>query len=164
MRAVIHGLMALDMATWLVEDVLTKMDKMSMAASVEARVPFLDHRLVEFVASLPLEVKLQNTGSKLLLKRVMKPVLPKATLKQRKHAFQVPVGQWVSGPLQGFVRELLLSREARERGWFALKRLEPLLAGTPANGTRYGQSIWTLLCLELWARAFLDGEETRAPK
>ncbi len=162
-REVIHRLMALDMATWLVDDILTKMDKMSMAASVEARVPFLDHRLVEFAASLPLEVKVKSLGSKLLLKRAVQSLLPAATIRRRKHAFQVPVGQWVSGPLQGFVRETLLSRQARQRGWFAVKPLEALLAATPANGTRYGQSIWTLLCLELWARAFLDGEATRAP-
>src|SRR5439155_22998742 len=98
---IVHRLMALDMQTWLVDDVLTKMDKMSMAASVEARVPLLDHRLVEFVASLPLAVKLRH-GAKTLLKRAVAPLLPASTIRRRKHAFPVPLDQWVSGPLRDF--------------------------------------------------------------
>jgi len=86
----VHRLMALDMRTWLVDDVLTKMDKMSMAVSVEARVPFLDHRLVEFVAGVPLAIKLAH-GPKTLLKRAASPLLPAATVQRRKHAFQIPL-------------------------------------------------------------------------
>jgi asparagine synthase (glutamine-hydrolysing) len=132
------------------------MDRMSMAASVEARVPFLDHRLVEFVASLPLDVKLANLGTKTLLKRAMAPLLPRATVRRRKHAFQIPLDQWVAGPLRDFVHDTLLDKTARERGWIDTKKLEGLLG---KNGTRPkidGQSVWTLLTLELWARAFLD--------
>jgi len=154
--AVVQQLMALDVHTWLVDDVLHKMDRMSMAASVEARVPFLDHRLVEFVASLPLRVKLANLGTKTLLKRAMGPLLPAATIRRRKHAFQIPLDQWVWGPLAGFVRDVLLDPQARGRGWFDPKGVAALLApqrnGRPADG----QSVWTLLCLELWAREFLD--------
>jgi asparagine synthase (glutamine-hydrolysing) len=153
---IIHRLMNLDIHTWLVDDVLHKMDRMSMAASVEARVPFLDHRLVEFVASLPLDVKLANLGTKTLLKRAMAPHLPPATIRRRKHAFQIPLDQWVAGPLRDFVHDTLLDKTARERGWIDTKRLEGLLG---KNGTRPGidgQSVWTLLSLELWARAFLD--------
>jgi len=154
--AVVQQLMALDVHTWLVDDVLHKMDRMSMAASVEARVPFLDHRLVEFVASLPLRVKLANLGTKTLLKRAMGPLLPAATIRRRKHAFQIPLDQWVWGPLAGFVRDVLLDPQARRRGWFDPKGVAALLApqrnGRPADG----QSVWTLLCLELWAREFLD--------
>ena len=160
---VFHRLMALDMHTWLVDDILTKMDKMSMAASVEARVPLLDHRLVEFVASLPLEVKVKNLGSKLLLKRAMAGVLPRATLRRRKHAFQVPLDEWVSGSLRDFVRDVLLSRRSRERGWLAADRVERLLSAR-AMAPRYGQTVWTLLCLELWAQAFLDADGKRAIK
>ena len=152
---IVHRLMALDMQTWLVDDVLTKMDKMSMAASVEARVPLLDHRLVEFVASLPLAVKLRH-GAKTLLKRAVAPLLPASTIRRRKHAFQVPLDQWVSGPLRDFTRDMLLDRRARQRGWFDGSRVEALLGRNGRRRCRDGQSVWTLLCLELWAREFLD--------
>jgi asparagine synthase (glutamine-hydrolysing) len=152
---VVHRLMALDMHTWLVDDVLTKMDKMSMAVSVEARVPFLDHRLVEFVASVPLAVKLRH-GAKTLLKRAAAPLLPPSTIRRRKHAFQIPLGAWVSGPLAGFTRDILLDPRARGRGWFDAKRVESLLGHNGRGPQRDGQSVWTLLCIELWAREFLD--------
>jgi asparagine synthase (glutamine-hydrolysing) len=163
---VVHRLMALDMHTWLVDDVLTKMDKMSMAVSVEARVPFLDHKLVEFVASVPLAVKLK-LGAKTLLKRAAAPLLPPSTIRRRKHAFQIPLDQWVSGPLLGFTRDILLDQRGRQRGWFDTRQLEKMLpaasaADQPSRGFSRdrpildGQSVWTLLCLELWAREFLD--------
>ncbi len=152
---VVHRLMALDMHTWLVDDVLTKMDKMSMAVSVEARVPFLDHKLVEFVASVPLAVKLKH-GAKTLLKRAAASLLPPSTIRRRKHAFQIPLGQWVTGSLQPFVRDTLLDQRARQRGWFDAKRVEALLGHNGRAPSRDGQSVWTLLCLELWAREFLD--------
>jgi len=132
-----------------------------MAASVEARVPFLDHRLVEFVASLPLEVKVKNVGTKRLLKRAMRAVVPRATLRRRKHAFQVPLDEWVFGSLRPFVSDTLLGRRARERGWLEPQRVEALLKPGATAHSRRGQSIWTLLCLELWARAFLDGDRSR---
>jgi asparagine synthase (glutamine-hydrolysing) len=151
---IIHRLMNLDVHTWLVDDVLHKMDRMSMAASVEARVPFLDHRLVEFVASLPLDVKLANLGTKTLLKRAMGPLLPCATVRRRKHAFQVPLDQWVAGPLRDFVHDTLFNKRARERGWIDTRRLEPMLGRNGKRPTIDGQSVWTLMCLELWAGAF----------
>ena len=153
---IIHRLTNLDVHTWLVDDVLHKMDRMSMATSVEARVPFLDHRLVEFVASLPLDVKLANLGTKTLLKRAMAPLLPRATVRRRKHAFQIPLDQWVAGPLRDFVHDTLLDKRARERGWIDTTRLETLLDGNGNASAIDGQSVWTLLSLELWARAFLD--------
>lgn len=153
---VLQQLMALDMHTWLVDDVLHKMDRMSMAASVEARVPFLDHRLVEFLASLPLRVKLANLGTKTLLKRAMAALLPAATIRRRKHAFQIPLDRWVSGPLAGFVRDVLLDLRARGREWFDPKGVAALLAPQRNGRSADAQSVWTLLCLELWAREFLD--------
>jgi len=169
---IIDRLMELDIKTWLVDDVLHKMDRMSMATSVEARVPFLDHRLVEFVASLPLRVKLANLGTKTLLKRAMAPLLPAATLRRRKHAFQIPLDQWIAGPLRDFVRDTLLDKRARERGWIDTRQLETMLpaasaARRPSRGYQPrntgtlldGQSTWTLLSLELWAKAFLDGKD-----
>jgi asparagine synthase (glutamine-hydrolysing) len=156
---IINRLMNLDIHTWLVDDVLHKMDRMSMAASVEARVPFLDHRLVEFVTSLPLRVKLANLGTKTLLKRAMEPLLPAANLRRRKHAFQIPLDQWLAGPMHDFVRDTLLDKRARERGWIDTRRLEQLLGRNGNAPMIDGQSTWTLLSLELWAKAFLDNAE-----
>jgi asparagine synthase (glutamine-hydrolysing) len=151
----IHRLMRLDFKTWLVDDVLTKMDRMSMATSVEARVPLLDHRLVEFAATLPLDLNLAH-GPKTLLKRALADRLPPGVLRRRKHAFQIPLRQWLDGPLHDFVRGTLLDKRARERGWLDTTRLEMLLGNNGRKRAIDGQSVWTLLTLELWARAFLD--------
>src|SRR5207237_6950596 len=107
--------------------------------------------------SLPLEVKVKNLGSKLLLKRAMAGVLPRATLRRRKQAFQVPLDEWVSGSLRDFVRDVLLSRRSRERGWLAADRVERPLSAR-AMAPRPGQAVWTLLCLELWAQGVLAAD------
>lgn len=156
---IVHRLMMLDMKTWMVDDVLTKMDKMSMAASVEARVPFLDHQVVEFVTGLPSTVKVRNLGTKRLLKHVMRGQLPEATLRRRKHAFLVPVDAWLQGPLRGLVRDVLLDERVGRRGWFRPTRIRQMVANQEAGRGTSGQAVWNLLCLELWARIFLDKEE-----
>jgi asparagine synthase (glutamine-hydrolysing) len=153
----VHRLIALDMHTWLVDDILTKMDKMSMATSVEARVPFLDHHLVEFVAALPVSLKIRTLGTKQLLRHTMCDFLPPHTLARRKHAFLVPVDQWLRGPLRDFLRETLLTERARQRGWLDPTVVEAMVDAHRAGTASYGQQIWNLLCLELWARVFLDG-------
>lgn len=153
---VFHRLMAVDMHTWLVDDILTKMDKMSMATSVEARVPFLDHRLVEFVAALPVSLKIHTLGTKLLLRRAMHGFLPPHTLARRKQPFLVPVDQWLRGPLQAFLREVLASERVRKRGWFDPVQVEAMMEAHLQGDGQYGQPLWNLLCLELWAQAFLD--------
>lgn len=153
----VHRLISLDMHTWLVDDILTKMDKMSMATSVEARVPFLDHRLVEFMAVLPVPLKIRILGTKRLLRRAMRGLLPPHTLARRKQAFSVPVDKWLQGPLHDFLRDILFSDRAKKRGWFNLAEIEAMVANHMRGGG-HGQPLWNLLCLELWARAFLDGK------
>jgi asparagine synthase (glutamine-hydrolysing) len=146
------------MHTWLVDDILTKMDKMSMATSVEARVPFLDHELVEFVAALPVSLKIRTLGTKQLLRHTMRGFLPSHTLARRKHAFLVPVGQWLRGPLHDFLRETLLTEKMKKRGWLDPVAVEAIVGAHMSGRANYGQPLWNLLCLELWARLFLDGE------
>ena len=99
--------MYLDFKTWLPDDVLVKTDRMSMAVSVEARVPFLDHRLVEFAASLPATVKVQSLGTKALLRRALRHDLPARTLRRRKRAFLVPLRRWLDGELRDVVTDTL---------------------------------------------------------
>jgi asparagine synthase (glutamine-hydrolysing) len=157
----VHGLISVDIHTWLVDDILTKMDKMSMATSVEARVPFLDHRLVEFLAALPVSVKTRTLGTKRLLRESMRGVLPQHTLGRRKYPFSVPVNSWLRGPLRGLLGDVLLTSRARERGWLEHAELERMVTAQASGDDGYGQPLWNLLCLELWARAFLDGEGNR---
>jgi asparagine synthase (glutamine-hydrolysing) len=152
----VHRLMALDIHTWLVDDILAKMDKMSMAASVEARVPFLDHHLMEFMTALPVSVKVRTFGTKRLLRRAMRSILPAHTLARRKHAFAVPVDEWLRGPLREFAGDILLSRTTTERGWLAGPEVARLFRAHERREASYGQPLWNLLCLELWARVFLD--------
>jgi asparagine synthase (glutamine-hydrolysing) len=152
----VHRLMALDIHTWLVDDILAKVDRMSMAASIEARVPFLDHHLMEFMAALPVSVKIRTFGTKQLLRRAMKTVLPQRTLRRRKHAFLVPVDAWLRGPLRNFVGDALLSPTALGRGWFNESAINAIFNAHMAGEEGFGQPLWNLLCLELWAQAFLD--------
>ena len=155
---IVHRLMLADMKTWLVDDVLTKMDRMSMAASVEARVPFLDHSLLEFVATLSAGIKRRTLGSKWLVRQAMRGRLPAATVTRRKRAFLTPVDQWLRGPLAGLLRETLLSDRAARRGWFEPSAVRTLVRGYEDGRAVGGQAMWNLLCLELWARVFLDRE------
>jgi asparagine synthase (glutamine-hydrolysing) len=155
---VVHSMMALDVHTWLVDDVLTKMDRMSMAASVEARVPFLDHRLMEFMATLPVSLKVRTLGTKWLLRRSMRGALPAHTLRRRKQSFWVPVDEWLRGPLRELLADTLLSARVAERGWLDPAAVRRLIEAHVGGRGSHGQRLWNLLCLELWARAFLDGK------
>jgi len=146
-----------DIKTYLVE-LLMKQDQMSMAASIESRVPFLDHQLVEFAAALPDEWKLSGWTTKRVLREAMKGLLPASILKRPKMGFPVPFSRWTRGPWNGVAREVLLDRRSRERGLIdpdAVDRLLQQHAGARADG---GDRIWALLNLELWHRTFIDKE------
>jgi asparagine synthase (glutamine-hydrolysing) len=153
----LNRLLKLDMQTWMVDDVLTKMDRMSMAASVEARVPFLDHRLVDYATGLPGTLKIRGREGKQVLRHAMRNVLPPAPLVRRKKAFNAPINHWLRHPLRDMVGDTLLSPRARQRGWLDDQRVQGIVAAHAAGDDRYGRPLWTLLCLELWARTFLDG-------
>jgi asparagine synthase (glutamine-hydrolysing) len=147
----ISDLMRADVATWLVDDVLMKSDKMSMAASLELRVPFLDHPLVEFAASLPESLKQPLPQSKPLLREAMRPLLPPAALHARKHAFQVPVALWLRTDLASLVTDRLLSPPAgADHGLFNRALIRRLWASHEAGHADYAAALWTLLCFEIW--------------
>src|SRR5207249_985135 len=134
----IHQLIRTDIKTWLVDDILAKVDKMSMAASVEARVPFLDHELVEFMTALPVSVKVRTLGTKRLLRHAMRTLLPQHTLRRRKQAFSVPLDEWLRTPLRDFVGDVLLSKTTRERGWFDSAGVEALFQDHVTGAANYG--------------------------
>jgi asparagine synthase (glutamine-hydrolysing) len=156
-RTLLDRLLYADIKTYLVE-LLMKQDQMSMATSIESRVPFLDHKLVEFAASLPDDWKLRGWTTKRVLREAMKGLLPQAILDRPKMGFPVPFARWTRGAWNGVAREVLLDRSARERGLFEPRAVEALLAQHAAGRTEGGDHIWTLLNLELWHRTFIDGQ------
>jgi asparagine synthase (glutamine-hydrolysing) len=145
-----------DIKTYLVE-LLMKQDQMSMSASVESRVPFLDHTLVEFAARLPDRLKLRGLTTKWILRDAVRGLLPNEILTRRKMGFPVPFGQWTRGPWHTAVREILLDRTTRERGLLNAVAVERLLDGHRDGTVNGGDAIWALVNLELWYRTFIDG-------
>jgi asparagine synthase (glutamine-hydrolysing) len=146
-----------DIKTYLVE-LLMKQDQMSMAASIESRVPFLDHKLVEFAAALPDHWKLNGWTTKRILRESMKGLLPESILNRPKMGFPVPFAGWTRGGWNGVARDVLLDRRSRERGLIDPPAVERLLSDHAAGRTDGGDRIWSLLNLELWHRTFIDQE------
>jgi asparagine synthase (glutamine-hydrolysing) len=144
-------LMRADVATWLVDDVLMKSDKMSMAASLELRVPFLDHPLVEFVTSLPEALKQPAPQTKPLLREAMKPLLPPAALHARKRAFHVPVADWLRTDLASLALERLVSPPAAsDHGLFDRSAVWRLWTAHRSGREDHAAILWSLLCFEIW--------------
>jgi asparagine synthase (glutamine-hydrolysing) len=146
-----------DIKTYLVE-LLMKQDQMSMAASIESRVPFLDHKLVEFAALLPDRWKLSGWTTKRVLRESMKGLLPESILNRPKMGFPVPFASWTRGRWNAVARDVLLDRRARERGLVDATAVDRLLTAHAEGRTDGGDRIWSLLNLELWHRTFIDKE------
>ncbi|MGQ0543120.1 MAG: asparagine synthase (glutamine-hydrolyzing) [Blastocatellia bacterium] len=145
-----------DLMTYLPNDLLVKVDIASMANSLEARSPFLDHNLIEFAASLPEDLKMRRFKTKSLLKKVAARLVPKEVVYRRKMGFGVPVGKWFRGEMRDFVREILLSEKSLNRGIVRPEMLRKYV-DEHTNAERDHQfQIWTLLMLELWFQRFID--------
>jgi asparagine synthase (glutamine-hydrolysing) len=134
---------------------------MSMAHSIEARVPLLDHKLVEFAATIPPELNLRNGTTKYIFKRALRGILPEAIIDRRKQGFAVPLEHWFRGQLGSFVRDLLFSERSRQRGIFNQDYIEKLLR-LHEGGRNLDFYLWTLISFELWCRAFLDKSPVKA--
>jgi asparagine synthase (glutamine-hydrolysing) len=146
-----------DTKTYL-HELLMKQDQMSMAASIESRVPFLDHKLVEFSARLPERMKLRGATTKFILRESMKGVLPEAILSRPKMGFPVPIGSWFRGAFSGVVDEYVLSERARSRGIFAPRFVRTLVERHRVGVEDHSERLWSLLNFEIWQRQFFDGE------
>jgi asparagine synthase (glutamine-hydrolysing) len=144
-----------DLQTYLPLDILTKVDRMTMAHSIEARPPLLDHRVVEFAATVPARYRLRDGTTKYLLKRAMRGVLPDGIIDRPKHGFAVPLARWFRGELAGFARDVLLSDACRQRDLFEPKYVERLIR-LHNSGRDLDLQLWTLLSFELWCRRVLD--------
>ena len=145
-----------DLMTYLPNDLLVKVDIATMAVSLEARSPFLDHQVIEFAASLPENLKLRRLTTKYLLKRVLRKLLPSENLDRRKMGFGVPIGHWFRGAMQPFLREVLLSDRASGRGLFNQQKVRQLIELHTRGERDYSHQLWTLLMLELWFNRFID--------
>ncbi len=145
-----------DLMTYLPNDLLPKVDIASMAVSLEARSPFLDHKVIEFAASLPENLKLRGSETKSLLKKAASRVVPRDVLYRRKMGFGVPVGRWMRGDLQPFVREILLSEKDQKIGIFKPSEIADAVNRHVSGRQDLGNSIWVLLMLELWFNRFID--------
>ena len=153
----LHRLLYTDIKTYLVE-LLMKQDQMSMAASIESRVPFLDHVLVEFAATIPAEFLLKGLSGKHILKAAVTDLLPRSIIYRQKMGFPTPWAYWVSGPQLSEVESMLLEPRTIARGWFRQEAVQRLFAEHRARHRDHGNRIWRLLNLETWMRVFLDGE------
>jgi asparagine synthase (glutamine-hydrolysing) len=156
-QTTLDRLLYTDLKTYLVE-LLMKQDQMSMSASIESRVPFIDHHLVEFAARLPARMKLSGFTTKRILRDAMKGVVPTSILNRSKMGFPVPFEHWAAGHWHQVVRDVLLDRRARERGLMNPQAVTRLLDDHRSGVRRGGDAIWALLNLELWHRTFIDGE------
>ena len=146
-----------DIKTYLVE-LLMKQDQMSMATSIESRVPFLDHKLVEFAATLPDRWKLNGLTTKRVLREAMRGVLPPSILNRPKMGFPVPFASWMRGGWNDIARQVLLDGRTRQRGIVEPTAVDQLLRDHAAGRAEGGDRIWTLMNLELWYRTFVDGD------
>jgi len=155
-RPLLSQLLYADVKTYL-HELLMKQDQMSMAASIESRVPFLDHPLTEWVAALPQTMKLRGTTTKWILRQAMQGRLPAPILARRKMGFPVPVGSWLRGPWRPLLSEYVTGSRARARGFFDAGAVERLVS-EHVHGVNHAERLWALLTFEIWARMFLDGE------
>jgi len=146
-----------DVKTYLVE-LLMKQDQMSMSTSIESRVPFLDHKLVEFAMRLPDRLKLSGFQTKRILRESIRGLLPERILTRKKMGFPVPFAGWMRGPWNSVARDVLLDRRARERGLMNPTAVTTLLDDHQQGRRSAGDAIWALLNLELWYRTFIDGD------
>jgi asparagine synthase (glutamine-hydrolysing) len=152
----VSALQHIDIATYLPDDILAKVDRTSMAVSLESRVPLLDHRLMEFVATIPSGLKLREGTGKYLLKRAMANDLPPEILTRKKMGFGMPLGAWIRRELRDMTRDVLLGPRARQRGIFRASEVEALMATHEAGRRDCSARLWSLICFELWMRQWVD--------
>ena len=154
----LDAMLYIDTKTWLPDDLLIKADKMTMANSIELRVPLLDHRVLEFAASLSPALKLNGRNTKYILKKALSKKIPSEIRNRKKTGFPVPYASWLRNELKDVVWDVLTDGKTISRGYFRKDAVESLLRAN-SNGTDYSKEIFSLLSLELWQRTFLEGEQ-----
>jgi asparagine synthase (glutamine-hydrolysing) len=145
-----------DIKTYLVDNILTKVDRMSMAASIEARVPLLDYRIVEFAVNLPSHMKLRHGRTKVVLREAVAHRLPPTILNKPKQGFSIPLKSWLCGPLQPLMTDLLSHDRIRNRGYFQPNCVAQWMSEHLSGRANHSHRLWTLMVLELWHQHMLE--------
>jgi asparagine synthase (glutamine-hydrolysing) len=153
----LNRIIYVDLKTSLVDDLLLLTDKMSMAASIECRAPFVDSELVELTARIPSNLKVRGLSMKYLLKKVLKGWLPPAILRRKKRGFGAPLGSWLRKDLSFLVRETLSDTQVRKRGIFNPAAVQEIISAHESQRKDHTDHLLALISLELWSRIFLDG-------
>ncbi|MFC1631617.1 asparagine synthase (glutamine-hydrolyzing) [Candidatus Omnitrophota bacterium] len=146
----------LDLNTYLVDDLLFLGDRMSLASSLELRVPFCDYKLIEFSAQIPYSLKIRGLKIKSFLKKSLTGILPAEILTRRKQGFMVPLGDWLRRDLKSFTQEVLSTAAIKSRGYLDPEYVQSIIDAHFSGKRVYTHQIWALLCFELWARSYLD--------
>lgn len=157
----LNRMLYVDAKVWLPDDLLIKADKMTMANALELRVPFLDHKLVEFAAALPDDRKLNGSG-KAILRQAMRGVLPDAIIDRPKKGFPIPIASWLRGELRQFTRDHLLARHAACSSYLDRDAVSRVIEEHHQGRTDRSQEIWTLLVFELWHHQFIEDRAQRS--
>jgi asparagine synthase (glutamine-hydrolysing) len=157
-NSVLRRILYFDQTSWLPDNLLERGDRMTMAASIEARMPFMDHELAAYVSTLPDRYRVRGRQTKWILREAMKRLLPKAILKRPKVGFRVPVNEWFRGPMRNYLYEYLLSADSSTRDYFRTDVLERLLKEHVDGRQNHEKVLWSLLNLEIWHRQYLGAK------
>lgn len=154
-NSALRRILCFDQLSWLPDNLLERGDRMTMAASLEARMPFMDHELAAYVSSLPDEYRVRGRTTKWILREAMKQLLPQAILERPKVGFRVPVNEWFRGPMKDYLYEHLTGADSRTRHYYHAQALQQVLAEHVAGRQNHEKLLWSLLTLEIWHRQYL---------
>ena len=155
-RPMLDRIVDADIHSYLLDDILVKLDRMSMAASIEGRAPLLDHRVVEFAVRLPVSLRVRDGRGKHLLRQVARRWLPSSVLDKPKQGFGIPLPEWFRASLGDMAADVFAGRRFRERGWVQAEAVDALLRAHRQRSADHAETLWQVLCLELWAQRFVD--------
>ncbi|MCJ7580212.1 MAG: asparagine synthase C-terminal domain-containing protein, partial [Candidatus Aminicenantes bacterium] len=151
----INGELFLDLKTYLVDNILVKVDRMSMASSLETRVPLIDHKIVEFLFRLPGQLKLHGWETKWLFKKTMEPLLPRENIYRRKEGFSIPIKHWLKTDLKDLMLDMLQEKKITEDNLFNYSHIKNMMDLHLAGNKNFSHQLWALLIFEIWKEKYL---------
>lgn len=155
-KNLLNNFLYLDFKTWLPDDVLTKVDKMSMAHSLEARVPFLDKEFLDVVSKIPPTFKLNNLTEKYILRKSMKDIVPKEIMNRKKQGFNVPIKHWLDNELRDITVQLLSENNIRKNKFYKVDSIKKIIDNYKKNKNYYSRQLWILLNFEIWHKIYFE--------